>query len=59
LNDERRSTGDVTSAFAAFGFFYLGGVQYTLYVPVFLDSSHMLQNSLPSLSERNSGMSKA
>ena len=23
------------AAFAAFGFFYLGGVQYTLYVPVF------------------------
>ena len=23
------------AAFAAFGFFYLGGIQYTLYVPVF------------------------
>lgn len=34
---ERRETVDWrrNAAFAMFGFFYLGGVQYTLYVPVF------------------------
>jgi len=36
---EKRKTADIdwrrTGLFASFGFFYLGGVQYALYVPVF------------------------